>query len=158
MQFEKRADHQENLQLKVVLKTLSSKSIDQIVHQIAKEETAKIDCTLCGNCCKNLHPAVTDDDAKNLADFYNTNIENIFLNFTNYDDEKKMNYMKNAPCSFLCENKCTVYNARPASCIDYPHLHQAHFKYRLKQVFDNYNICPIIYNTIEGLKKTLGIC
>ena len=59
------------------------------------------------------------------------------------------------PCPFLDGNLCSIYEVRPAVCADYPHLHR-NFRSRLWQVIDNAETCPIVYNVVERLKKTLG--
>jgi hypothetical protein len=50
--------------------------------------------------------------------------------------------------------RCSIYEVRPAVCADYPHLYR-NFRSRLWQVIDNAETCPIVYNVVERLKKTL---
>jgi Fe-S-cluster containining protein len=61
---------------------------------------------------------------------------------------------KSIPCQFLgSDNKCGIYEVRPADCAEFPHHH--------KQPFDNYNdtftqnlsYCPATYNLVQRLKK-----
>jgi len=155
MKFEKSSSHPENIAFVKRLRDLKDKVIDNTAHLIAQEETLKIDCTTCGNCCKSLHPALSEVDIANLSIKLCLDKVTVKNKFSEYDSQKKMHYMKSSPCSFLIANKCSIYDARPLSCQDYPHLHQPHFKYRLKQIMFNYNICPIVYNTIERMKNVL---
>lgn len=60
------------------------------------------------------------------------------------------------PCSFLSENKCTVYSDRFSECREFPHLHKKNFKGRLFGTLMHYAMCPIIFNVIEALKKETG--
>jgi Fe-S-cluster containining protein len=59
-----------------------------------------------------------------------------------------------APCPLLDGNLCRVYEARPRTCREYPHLHndfRAHSMARIQDTF----ICPIVFNVVEGLKVEL---
>jgi len=155
MPFEKKSNHPENIAFIKQLKTLKDSDIDDMVHGIAHEETSKTDCTTCGNCCKSLHPALSENDMINIAKHLDLDVIAVTNKYSEYDVQKKMYYMKSSPCSFLKDNRCDIYTNRPLSCHDYPHLHQKHFKYRINQVMFNYNICPIVYNTVERVKKAM---
>jgi len=72
-----------------------------------------------------------------------------------YDAETGKYITQSLPCPFLDGNLCSIYEVRPAVCADYPHLHR-NFRSRLWQVIDNAETCPIVYNVVERLKKTLG--
>ncbi|HNJ58230.1 MAG TPA: YkgJ family cysteine cluster protein, partial [Chitinophagaceae bacterium] len=115
----------------------------------------KIDCTLCGNCCKTLLINVQEIEANNLA-------AHLEINRAIFDEqfiEKGSNGMmliKTVPCSFLKDNKCTVYNFRFEGCKEFPAMHLPNFKDRLFTTFMHYNRCPIIYNIIEQLKLVLN--
>ena len=60
--------------------------------------------------------------------------------------------MNAIPCTFLKEEKCTVYAHRFAGCREFPAMHLPNFNKRLFTTFMHYSRCPIIYNVIEGLK------
>ena len=65
--------------------------------------------------------------------------------------------MNKIPCHFLHENKCTVYEARPTECREFPGLHKPGFIKRSFATFMHYGRCPIIFNVIEALKKELNV-
>lgn len=151
--MQKEKNHLENKLLQEKLKTLDSKHIDALAHPIAKEETELFDCTTCGKCCAKLQPPFTSKDIERIESHHGPLVELLVL-----DPSNEQYYLKESPCTFLRDNKCSIYNERPQACADYPHLHQSHFKYRMKSIMENYSICPIVYNTIERLKTALGVC
>jgi len=151
--MQKKKVHIEHQALKEVLSGMNSRDVDQLVHPIAEEETKKIDCTSCGKCCQVLQPPFTALDIQQLEEVKSSLIDLLVL-----DPSNQQHYLKQSPCHFLCKNKCTVYKNRPQACADYPHLHQPHFKYRFNSVMENYEVCPIVYHTVERLKLALNVC
>ena len=137
------------------IKNLKGKNLDEKVFELADKYIAETDCTLCGNCCKNLHPALEENDIEKLSIFLKENSQDFKEKFLISESNKPCFYIKNSPCNFLEGNICTVYENRPASCADYPHLHQPHFRFRIDSIMENYAICPIVFKTIEELKTTV---
>jgi Fe-S-cluster containining protein len=56
---------------------------------------------------------------------------------------------------FLSGNDCTVYEARPASCTDFPHTVRGSgsFVARMWEFIDRACYCPIVYDTLEAVKR-----
>ena len=132
-----------------------SASLDQIVFELEKKVTKKIDCTQCGNCCKSLMITVSEPEATHLAAALN--IER--AQFDTAYLEKGMHGLMliNAiPCHFLADNKCTVYENRFEGCREFPALHLPHFQKRLFIHFMHSHRCPIIFNVMELLKSRLS--
>ena len=61
-------------------------------------------------------------------------------------------------CVFLSGNDCTVYEARPGTCEDFPHLVRGagSLVSRMWQFIDRATYCPIVYNALEAFKKESG--
>jgi hypothetical protein len=57
-------------------------------------------------------------------------------------------------CVFLSGNECTVYDDRPASCRDFPHLIRGagSLESRMWAFIDRAVYCPIVFNTLEAWK------
>ena len=57
-------------------------------------------------------------------------------------------------CIFLDGNDCTIYDARPDTCRDFPHLMRGagSFESRMWQMPDRATYCPIVYNALEAFK------
>ncbi len=146
----------ENNRFNIFLKSIANNIIDEKVIQLNSIVSEQIDCMLCANCCKTLHPAVTPAEAKILASEKKLE-SNVFANsFLVVDEIENINHFKKSPCIFLDDKRCTCYEKRPASCADYPHLTKPNFKYRLRSVMENYAMCPIVFNVVEMLKNELN--
>ena len=143
-----RAD--ENERFRHFLKNRNVHKIDLLVHRLHSEIAPKIDCTVCGNCCGTLTPYLTKGDLKRLTDGTRLTTEQVIEFYTETDEHGLA--LRDLPCCFLIDHKCTIYEHRPETCASFPHLHQPDFNSRARRTFDNYSICPIIFNVLERLK------
>jgi uncharacterized protein len=57
-------------------------------------------------------------------------------------------------CTFLYGTMCTVYDARPGNCENFPHLvrGEGSLLSRMWEFKDRACYCPIVYNTLETFK------
>ena len=113
-----------------------------------------IDCTACGNCCKVIHPVLNKKDINELSKSLNVTTDEFLTNYVKKDDDGD-DIFNTLPCPFLKSNKCTQYDARPADCSSFPHLHKKDFVFRLIGIVNSCSICPIVFNVYELLKKKL---
>lgn len=143
----------ENIFFKKFLRGIPSAEVDEKIHRLQAEVSAQIDCLQCANCCKNLEPGLEAHEIEGLALAKQTSIEAFKQQYIGYDGEAL--YLKTKPCMFLNGCACTVYEQRPAACAGYPHLDQKDMKFR-RTLWENYSICPIVFNTLETLKAELG--
>ena len=141
---------QENQQFKSFLRGKNARKITLAVHKLNAEIAPKIDCTTCGNCCRNLSPCLNKEDLRNLAAGLDLQPEEVIEKYTETDANGLS--LKHLPCIFLKDNKCSIYQHRPSQCASFPHLEQEDITSRLRNILDNYSICPIIFNVIEQLK------
>lgn len=146
----------ENERFRLFLKPLPSKEVDAVALKISEEITQEVDCTACGNCCKVLEPPVNEEDIAFFAKKMNLSEADFLKSFVKETEDKREKFLCVQPCVMLAENKCTIYENRPAPCADYPHLHHGAIKYRMKSILANYGICPIVFRTIEKLKIEMG--
>ncbi|NBW36888.1 MAG: YkgJ family cysteine cluster protein [Cytophagia bacterium] len=144
---------EENQRFKAFLKPIPVRDVDTYVQALEKEIAASIDCTTCGNCCKVLEPPVDQDEVQRLAKLKKISTDQFEKEFVGKEVGTGIHFLKCQPCIFLQNNACSIYENRPASCADYPHLHQPNIKYRWKSLMDNYAMCPIVYNVVEALKE-----
>ncbi len=151
--FEK---EKENDSFKQFLRKQNSLEVDEIVQKLNTEISPQIDCTQCGNCCRSLMINVEKNDAERLATHLNISSENFYKKYIETSSEGNLSVMNKIPCHFLHENKCTVYEARPNECREFPGLDQPNFVQRLFATFMHYQRCPIIYNVVENLKQELN--
>ncbi len=133
----------------------SRKEIDETVQRLYREISAEIDCTKCGNCCKEIHPIVRDQDIERLSDAPGMTLgEYKKLHLKKIEGGEGYEF-KVKPCPLLKENSCTCYSVRPSDCRSYPHLNKNDFVLRLISVIENCSLCPIVYNVYESLKGKL---
>lgn len=144
----------ENFRFRSWLKMQDPEKIDKIVHSLNQKYSSAIDCTACANCCTVLQPLITKKDIKRIIRALNTSGEEFTKEYIeiNMDGDP---VLKDMPCRFLVNNKCTLYPYRPYDCRSYPHLHKREFTYRLLGVICNYAVCPIVFNVYEDLKTIM---
>ena len=156
-----KARNEENLNFRTYLKNLDMdiEEIDKIVHKINNEVSSLIDCTKCSNCCREIRPVLDDEDIVKFAEGLNIEVSKFIEKYIVEDeeeDEEGNRYNFNGlPCPFLKEGICVNYQNRPKDCESYPHLDKDEFVFRLWNVIDQYEICPIVFNVYEILKKEL---
>jgi Fe-S-cluster containining protein len=143
----------DNIFFKKFLRGVSSKEVDERIHRLSETVSAQIDCLACANCCKKLEPGLEASEIETLANLKQQEIDTFKQQYVAYDGEAL--YLKTKPCMFLADCACTIYENRPAACAGYPHLNQPDMKFR-KTLWENYSICPIVFNVMEKLKEELG--
>ncbi|MDX2130061.1 MAG: YkgJ family cysteine cluster protein [Chloroherpetonaceae bacterium] len=146
-----------------LLRQFPSSLIDPLVQQLYLIVSAEIDCTACANCCKIPRPAVLVSELTPLANAKGMTLAQFIENHTDSipfldeaGNQEFIYYLKPKPCPMLKGNLCSVYQERPLSCADFPHLDKPHFKYRFRQVLENYTLCPIVFDVVERLKLHIG--
>lgn len=152
----------ENLEFRSILKSKDYKEIDKIVHRLYKTISEKIDCTKCGNCCKEQCSTITNKEIERLSNYLKISTNDFEKQYIKIDEDGDKIFA-HFPCKFLKDNQCEVYELRPEACKSYPHLHKNEFTSRLFGVVNNYSICPIVYNVYEALKDEvkvddIGLC
>ncbi|MDE3198134.1 MAG: YkgJ family cysteine cluster protein, partial [Acidobacteriota bacterium] len=61
-------------------------------------------------------------------------------------------------CIFLNGNDCTIYDDRPDTCRNFPHVVRGSgsIESRMWQMIDRATYCPIVYNALEAWKDVIG--
>ena len=154
---------EENLRFRSFLKAspLSVDELDKLVFQTTDQVWAKVDCTACGNCCKEIGPVLDQQDAERLAARLGMTVEAMvekYLKPEEDPDEAGNRWeMRVRPCPLLDKNnRCTVYEDRPASCRRYPYLHEPQFVFRLLGMLERASTCPIVFEVLERMKESTG--
>jgi len=154
---EKKED--ENWEFRSFLKgyDIEIEALDSVVHELCEEVYREIDCTSCGNCCREISPVLEQEDIKRLSRELGISPEAFQERFIAKDNKDYCEgfVLKNNPCPFLEGNLCSHYESRPEACRSYPHLHKEEFVFRLIGVVENYAVCPIVFNVYEQLKARL---
>jgi Fe-S-cluster containining protein len=67
-----------------------------------------------------------------------------------YLDTDGLYALKQTPCPFLgVDNYCSVYDARPKACREYPHTNQRKMHTLLSLAEMNMSICPAVLEIIK---------
>ena len=137
---------------------LSDKEFDELVSKIADKYESEIECINCGRCCKKLKPTLSRQDQQRLANRLEMTVSQLRKQYLEYDesDDEPAWQIKNVPCPFQKDNKCTVYEDRPDDCRGYPYLHKPGFNGRTMGMIERTFTCPIVFNVMEELKEEVA--
>ena len=136
---------------------LSDEELDKLVSKIAGKYESEIECINCRQCCKKLKPTLAQQDQQRLTNRLEITVVQLreqHLEYDESDDEPRWQ-MKDVPCPFQDNNKCTVYEYRPQDFRSYPYLHEPGFSGRTMGMIERTFTCPIVFNVMETLKKEL---
>ncbi|MCU0327932.1 MAG: YkgJ family cysteine cluster protein [Chitinophagales bacterium] len=104
------------------------------------------DCLSCAQCCKQISPILYPEDFEPIAKHFPK--ENIFDTLIEIDQEGDFVF-RSQPCPLLetCNGKCKIYENKPMSCSDFPHLYNVSEYFDYDALIQNISICPIVYFT-----------
>jgi Fe-S-cluster containining protein len=130
--------------------------VERRMRRIAEEIQDEIDCTECGNCCRVATTTLLERDVEHLAKFLRISPQRFLNDYCDRSGEEGLILKRTDEkgCIFLDGNLCTVYEARPATCENFPHLVRGagSLDSRMWQMIDRASYCPIVYNTLEAFK------
>lgn len=134
------------------LKKRKPKVLDQQFHQAHEEVFSRIDCLSCANCCKTAGPRLLQSDIDRLAKHLRMKAGDFMDRYVRVDEDGDW-VMKSLPCPFLGEdNYCSVYEARPKACKDYPHTDRNRIHQILSLTEKNASYCPAVFEMSRILK------
>ncbi len=129
---------------------------DNLVYELHERYTKEMDCLLCANCCRTLGPRITDKDVERMAKSLRMKPSVFYDTYLRTDEDGDMVF-QSMPCPFLMtDNHCTIYENRPKACREYPHTDRKKFYQIANLSIQNAETCPVVYQVIEGLKKSFA--
>jgi uncharacterized protein len=137
---------------------LDPDELDRRVLQITDRVWAGVDCTTCANCCKTVRPTLHDTEVDRLARRLALDRQQFVETYLEPNDAGDDNRWRTrtTPCPFLKDDRCTVYEDRPADCRGYPYLHEPGFVTRTMAMIERTFTCPVVYEVMEELKQSTG--
>lgn len=148
---------EENVRFRAYLK--HHRHSDRRLRRFGEEIEAEIDCTACANCCRVGEVAITERDIEKLAKFVGASEREFVEQYTVRDDAGAMLLKRNERgCVFLEGNLCSVYEARPQNCANFPHVVRGagSIASRMWRFLDRASYCPIVFNWMERVKEDIG--
>ena len=124
--------------------------IDDAAAEIYADVAAKIDCTKCGNCCREVYPFLSSADESRLVEGLMNSGRAIPALQSEGGDERRTFCAK--PCPMLEGDRCSVYEFRPDDCRNYPHLDRPDFLGGSVGFIENYGTCPIVFHVYSRMK------
>lgn len=128
---------------------------------LAHEVQQHIDCTNCANCCRHSVVSVNKPEIENIARHLGATPEAAARLYTVPDpDAPASRTLLNSGegCVFLDGNLCMIYEARPKTCRDFPHVAIGTHSLgsRPSSLARWAALCPIIFNALESYKYITG--
>ena len=137
------------------LKSKNKKEIDALASDLHDEAFRQIDCLECANCCKGLGPMITRTDIKRMSKHLRMKERDFEESYVRLDEDGDI-VMKAMPCPFLLEdNYCSIYEARPKACREYPHTDMNGFASKPNLHAKNTITCPAAFHIVEQMRKLL---
>jgi len=119
--------------------------------QVHDEVFEDMDCLQCANCCKSIPPMVSRRDIKRISKSLHMSPRDFADQYTLVDEDGDT-VINASPCPFLLEdNKCKVYEVRPAACRAYPHSGDQVFIKNLSHHKRNMKYCPGLMEIMKRL-------
>jgi len=134
---------------------------DKAFQILASQVQQHVDCTACANCCRHSVVSVNNSEIEHSAGYLGTTPEAVTRLYTVPDpDAPALRILRNSHegCVFLDGNLCLIYEVRPKTCRDFPHVAvgthslggrpSSHARWA--------TLCPIIFNALEAYKHLTG--
>lgn len=135
------------------LKKRDPRKVDDAFHQLHDEVFQEMDCLTCANCCKTTSPIFYQTDIERLAKSLRMKPGDFIEKYLRIDEDNDY-VLKSSPCPFLdADNYCSVYDARPKACREYPHTDRKKMVQITELTFKNTLVCPAVFEMVERLKK-----
>ncbi|HZF64602.1 MAG TPA: YkgJ family cysteine cluster protein [Chitinophagaceae bacterium] len=131
--------------------------LDNIAVQLDKEVWSETNCLACSNCCREMSPTYTSQDLKRIAGHLGMTIKG-FKEKWLFKEKKTGDWMNvNRPCQFLnkIDNKCIIYEVRPADCAEFPHLTKRKMVDYIHIHKQNVQYCPATFKMVAKLMTAI---
>lgn len=131
-------------------------NLDEQVHRLHEAVFGRTDCLQCANCCKTTSPVFTPKDIERIARYLRMKPGRFTEQYLKLDEDNDY-VLKQAPCPFLeNDNRCAIYEERPAACRTYPHTDRKRVYQLLDLTYRNSFICPAVQDILKQLDAILS--
>ncbi len=125
--------------------------------EVGIETWAEVDCLACANCCRKMTPTFKRTEIKRIAAHVSMTSKEYFKKYLDVDKDNGDIVNKSTPCQHLnlIDNKCEVYEIRPADCRLFPHFQRKDFNDISYVIAENIPRCPATLVFVEKLQERL---
>jgi len=118
----------------------------------------KTDCLSCANCCKTMSPTYTRGDMLRIATHIGMTVDQFQKKYLRKDKQGDW-INRTQPCQFLnlADNKCSIYEVRPADCAGFPHLTKKKMVDYIHIHQQNVSYCPATFKMVEKMMEKIQI-
>jgi len=146
----------ENYAFRIYLKNHADPDeIDEQFLELHNELFKDYDCSKCRNCCKEYSATFEEieiEPAAKLLKITKKEFMDKYIGMTVNGYE-----VKGKPCRFLTENgACSIEECKPEVCREYPFTNKPERLHSLLSIVDFANVCPVVFEMLERLKKIYG--
>jgi uncharacterized protein len=131
---------------------------EDLAIQVAREDAKvwrDINCMECANCCKTMTPTYTKADIKRISAHLDMKPKEFMDKWLIKEEDSGDWINKTQPCQFLADNKCSIYEVRPADCAQFPHHNKKPFDLYNDTFKNNLVHCPATLLLVDRLKKVV---
>jgi Fe-S-cluster containining protein len=151
--IESKKQSQENKKFLQRLGKKDPRLVDDAFHSVHEKVFEEVDCLTCANCCKTTSPIFYQNDIERIAKFLRMKPGDFVEKYLRVDEDHD-HVLKSSPCAFLdSENYCSIYEARPKACREYPHTNRKKIVQIMDLTYKNTLVCPAVLEMVERLKK-----
>ena len=145
----------ENLRFRTFLKIhADGEKLDRQFLELHQELFADFDCCKCANCCQKFTTPLQDEEIISISAFLGMEKQDFIEKYLTEGEE---GLELAAPCRFLGDDgKCVIQECKPKECRDFPYTDKPERLQSLFSVLSNAEVCPIVFETLERLKKLYG--
>ena len=129
------------------------RGLDKKIAGLEKEVWKETDCMSCANCCKTMTPTYTMQDIRRISAHLSMTVEAFQQKWLRQEKGGDRDWLnKSVPCQFLDlkDNKCSIYDVRPADCAGFPHFPKK-FKDYAHVHKQNVELCPATHRLVERM-------
>lgn len=158
VRFEAKKRENENLRFRTFLKcNADEEELDMQFKKLHEELFADYDCSKCRNCCKMYHGCIPIEDIEQDAEYLGIQKEEFLNRFLKWNEEELYYETIHKPCDFLMrDGNCRLGSYKPENCQKYPYTDQPERLWSLYSVLEAAEICPVVFEILERLKREYG--
>ena len=135
------------------------RKLNKVTEELEKKVWKEVDCLSCANCCKTMTPTFTERDLKRISAHLNQSVDDFKKKWLRKERKADGDWInKTEPCQFLnlTDNKCSIYEVRPADCAGFPHLPKKMKDY-VHVHKQNIEYCPATHRIVELMMQKSAV-